>query len=129
VRASDSVDDGGAPAAAIGAAGTFAAIVCFYSEFQLKTTGCGLPAGPSGLYGATEGLSYLAIVGIIGWSLFTKVKTGKGLPAGPYGLLGAAEGLAYLAAVVGLVVAGLTVMEFGGLPEPVPVDGGRCADI
>jgi hypothetical protein len=123
------VDDGGSPAAIAGAGGIFASLVCFVSEFTLKTTGCGLPAGPGGLYGAVEGISYLVIVGLIGWSLFTKVSTGKGLPAGPFGLLGAAEGLAYLAALAGLVVAGTTVLEYGGLPEAVPTDGGRCSNI
>ena len=32
--------------------------------------GCGLPAGPFGLLGATEGLSYLAVVGLVGYQLF-----------------------------------------------------------
>ena len=38
-----------------------------------------------------EGVSYLAIVGIIGVSLYSKVRTGKGLDAGPVGLVGAVE--------------------------------------
>ena len=59
----------------IGGAGTLAAIVTLYSEFVLKTTGCGLPAGPFGLVGAIEGISYLAIVGIVAYALFIKVKT------------------------------------------------------
>ncbi|KAJ1629518.1 hypothetical protein T492DRAFT_593733, partial [Pavlovales sp. CCMP2436] len=90
---------------------------------------CGLPAGPNGLYGATEGVSYIVIVLLIGWSLFTKVTTGKGLPAGPFGLLGAAEGLSYLAALAGIVIAGLTFVDFGSIPEALPTDGGRCSDI
>ena len=32
--------------------------------------GCGLPAGPFGLLGATEGLSYLAVLGLVGYQLF-----------------------------------------------------------
>uniref|UniRef100_A0A7R9UN66 Uncharacterized protein n=1 Tax=Diacronema lutheri TaxID=2081491 RepID=A0A7R9UN66_DIALT len=120
-------DDGGAPAAALGALGVFASLVCFVSEFTLKTTGCGLPAGPGGLYGAVEGLSYLAIVALIGWSVATKVQTGKGLPAGPFGLLGAAEGLAYLAALAGIVIAGLTVVDYGSIPNAVPSEGARCS--
>ena len=31
--------------------------------------GCGLPAGPFGLLGATEGLSYLAVLGLVGYQL------------------------------------------------------------
>lgn len=36
-------------------------------------------------FAALEGISYLAVVGIAGWSLYTKITTGKGLPAGPAG--------------------------------------------
>ena len=51
-----------------------------------------------------EGVSYLAVLAIIGWSVYTKVSTGSGLPAGPSGLLGAAEGFSYLA-LLGAIVA------------------------
>ena len=64
--------------AVIGAVGTAGALLTFYSEYTLKTTGCGLPAGPFGLLGLAEGLSYLGVVGIGGFSLFTKVKTVSG---------------------------------------------------
>lgn len=112
--------------AAYGALGSAASVVVFVSEFTLKTTGCGLPAGPFGLVGAVEGVSYLAIVGIIGASLTKKVRTGTGLPAGPLGLLGLAEGLAYLAAVAGLVVLGFQLADYGYVPNAVPVSGGLC---
>ena len=59
----------------LGAAGTFASLVTFYSEFTLKTTGCGLPAGPFGLVGLVEGLSYLGVTGLVAYSLVAKVKT------------------------------------------------------
>jgi hypothetical protein len=59
----------------LGAVGSVAALITLYSEFTLANTGCGLPAGPLGLVGLAEGLSYLGIVGIVGYSLFTKVKT------------------------------------------------------
>ena len=78
------------------------------------------------LVGAVEGVSYLAIVGIIGASLTKKVRTGTGLPAGPLGLLGLAEGLAYLAAVAGLVVLGFQLADYGYVPNAVPVSGGLC---
>jgi hypothetical protein len=77
----------------LGVSRTLAALVVLYSEFTLKATGCGLPAGPFGLLGAAEGIGYLAVVGLAGYSLYTKVRTGTGLPAGPGGILGAAEGL------------------------------------
>jgi len=111
------------------ALGLVAAPVVLYSEYVLKTTGCGLPAGPGGALGALEGISYLVVVGIAGFSTYKKVKTGTGLPAGPAGLLGAVEGLSFLAVLVGAVVLGLTIKDFGSVPEAVPVDGGRCSGI
>lgn len=72
--------------------------VVLVSEYFLKTTGEGLPPGPGGIYGATEGISYLVIVGVVGWSIYTKVKTGSGLPGS---FLGAVEGFSYLSLVAG----------------------------
>lgn len=66
---------------------------------------------PGGLYGAAEGVSYLVIVGIVAWSLYSKSQTGSGLPAGPSGLLGAAEGLSFLSLGVGVVVAALQALK------------------
>ena len=50
---------------------------------------CGLPAGPFGLIGAAEGISYLVVIGFVASSLLSKAISGSGLPAGPRGLLGA----------------------------------------
>lgn len=50
------------------------------------------------------------VVGIVGWSAYTKVQTGSGLPAGPSGLLGAAEGFSYLALLGGIIVFGLNAV-------------------
>ena len=61
--------------AILGAAGTIAALITFYSEFTLKTTGCGLPAGPFGIVGLLEGLSYLGVTGLAVYSIVTKVRT------------------------------------------------------
>ena len=76
--------------------------------------------------GAVEGISYLAVIGIAGASVVTKVKTGSGLPAGPGGLLGLAEGLAYTAIAAGIVVLGFQLGDYGYLPNVIPVEGGRC---
>lgn len=92
-------------------------------------TGCGLPAGPYGLIGAAEGISYLVIIGFVGASVLSKATSGSGLPAGPAGLLGAAEGLSYLTAVAGLAVLGFQLTDYGFLPEAVPVEGGVCSNI
>lgn len=59
----------------LGGVGTFASLVTFYSEYTLFTTGCGLPAGPFGLVGLVEGLSYLGMLGIVSYSVVTKVRT------------------------------------------------------
>ena len=111
----------------LGVAGTIASLVTFYSEYTLKTTGCGLPAGPLGLLGALEGVSYLGVAGVAGFSLFKKVKTGSGLPAGPGGLLGAAEGLSFLAIVIGLIVLTFQILDYGYIPNAVPMEGGMCS--
>ena len=113
----------------ITASGLISAPLTLYSEYVLKTTGCGLPAGPFGLLGAAEGISYLVVVYIVGWSLYTKITTGKGLPAGNAGLLGAAEGMAYLSILTGLVVFGFQIKDYGFIPEPVPIEGGRCSGL
>ena len=106
----------------LGTVGTLMPMVVFVSEFTLKTTGCGLPAGPLGIYGLVEGLSYLGVVGIVSLSVVTKIKTGAGLPAGPYGLLGAAEGLSFLAILPGLVVLILQVTNYGYIPNAIPYE-------
>ncbi|CAB9526008.1 expressed unknown protein [Seminavis robusta] len=110
----------------LGLGGTVAAVVMMYSEFVLSQTGCGLPAGPFGAVGAMEGLSYLSVVALAGFSIFQKVTTGSGLPAGKYGLLGLAEGLAFLAIAAGVVVLGLQVTNYGYIPNAVPMEGGMC---
>ena len=68
--------------------------------FHHSKPGCGLPAGPFGLLGATEGLSYLSVVGLLGYQLLRANDSKK--PSGP--LLQLATLLAVLASVAGLVV-------------------------
>lgn len=111
----------------IGATGVISNIIVDYSLYVLKSTGCGLPPGPFGLEGLAEGVSYLAVVGIFGWSALTKIKTGSGLPAGPAGLLGAAEGLTYLSILGGIVIAILNYFDYGFLPGFLPND--KCFGI
>lgn len=59
----------------LGAGGIIMSFVMLYSEYVLKMTGCGLPAGPFGLVGAVEGLSYLGVTGLVAFSIYTKIKT------------------------------------------------------
>lgn len=110
----------------LGISGLIASTIVLYSESVLFNTGCGLPAGKFGLVGAVEGISYLGVVGLIGFSLYTKIKTGSGLPAGPGGILGAAEGVAYLAALAGILVLIAQVTNYGYIPNAVPMEGGMC---
>ncbi|EXB59111.1 hypothetical protein L484_014606 [Morus notabilis] len=122
--AKESNDDssGGIAEKAAIAGGLVSTVVIGWSLYTLKTTGCGLPPGPSGSIGALEGVSYLVVVGIVAWSLYTKAKTGSGLPNGPFGLLGAVEGLSYLSLLAILVVFGLQFLEQGSIPGPLPSD-------
>lgn len=110
----------------LGITGLIASSTVLYSESVLFNTGCGLPAGPFGLVGAIEGISYLGVVGLVGYSLYTKISTGSGLPAGKGGLLGAAEGVAYLAALAGILVLIAQITNYGYIPNAVPMEGGMC---
>jgi hypothetical protein len=72
-------------------------------------------------------VSYLGVAGLLGASAYKKTTTGSGLPAGPFALLGAAEGVAFLLLVAGLYVGVAQVLEYGYIPNAVPVEGGKCA--
>ena len=110
----------------LGITGVIASIIMLYSESVLFRTGCGLPAGPFGLVGAAEGISYLGVVVLVSFSLFTKIRTGSGLPSDPIGILGGAEGLAYLAILAGILVLVAQLTNYGYIPNAVPMDGGMC---
>lgn len=110
----------------LGLSGSVAALVVFYSEYILSQTGCGLPAGPGGIVGAVEGLSYLEVAGIFILSLVNKVTSGSGLPAGKYGALGLAEGLSFLAVIAGVGVLAFQMTHYGYVPNAVPMEGGMC---
>ena len=92
---------------------------------------CGLPAGPFGLFGAAEGISYLIVAGVVVAALVKKATTGSGFQdeEGALPLKGLAEGLCFLTAFVGLAVLGAQLLEYGFVPEAVPVEGGRCSNI
>jgi len=110
----------------LGIASTAAGLITLYSEYVLKSTGCGLPAGPFGLIGAAEGLSYLGVVATGALSLYEKLKTGTGLPSGPRGILGLGEGLSITAIIVGLIVLVFQVVNYGYIPNAVPMEGAMC---
>jgi hypothetical protein len=110
-------------------AGTVVLVACVVTSFSLWTlfsSGCGLPPGPFGVFGAAEGVSYLAVAGTVVAATVKKFKTGSGLPAGPGGVLGGAEGVAFLVALVGIGVGAHQLLEYGFVPEAVPTEGGKC---
>eukprot|EP00966_Prymnesium_polylepis_P080532 1866067-Prymnesium_polylepis.1 len=119
-RACDS-DDGASNAAAAAAAGLVANPVMWASLYSVATSGGGLPAGPFGIIGLTEGISYLVVVGFVGAALYKKATTGSGLPAGPAGLLGAAEGLSFLSVLAGLAVLALVATQKDCVPNALPL--------
>ena len=116
-----SSDDESTPLVIASAAGLLANPVMWVSLYSVATTGGGLPAGPFGLVGLVEGISYLVVVGFVGAALFKKVTTGSGLPAGPAGLLGAAEGLSFLSFLAGLGVLALLVGQQNCVPNALPL--------
>jgi len=103
-----------------GAFGVGANMVCDYSLYIIRTTGCNL-VPKSGLEGLLfeQGASFAVILGIVIWSALTKAKTGSGLPAGPAGLLGSAEGMSYLTVLGSIIVLVSNFSEFGGLTKSV----------
>jgi hypothetical protein len=115
-------------------AGILASVIVLISEFTLKTTGCGLPAGPFGLVGAVEGISYLTVVGIAAYSIYYSnviiINDNNKLNAGGIGSIGIlsvlVQGLAFLSIIVGLVVLAFQITDYGYIPNAVPMPGGMC---
>uniref|UniRef100_A0A7S0ZCU9 Uncharacterized protein n=1 Tax=Timspurckia oligopyrenoides TaxID=708627 RepID=A0A7S0ZCU9_9RHOD len=91
------------------------------SVVHVGITGCGLPPGPSGIYGGLEGIAFLIIAGIIGYSVTNKIKTGSGLPSGPYALVGASEGISYL-----LLLIYIVEFAYYALAKGAPPGGPQC---
>mmetsp|Transcript_18683 Transcript_18683/g.35047 ORF Transcript_18683/g.35047 Transcript_18683/m.35047 type:complete len:169 (-) Transcript_18683:94-600(-) len=117
-------DDG--EGAAVGAAGIGASLIMAWSEWTLKSTGCGLPAGPFGLLGAAEGLSYLAVLGLVGFNIYARTQPG---PRNWSAALEAASALALVVTFAGAVVLYFQIQDYGFVPEAVPTEGGRCSNI
>ena len=116
----------------IAAAGLVAQPVVWTSAYFVATTAGGLPAGPYGLLGALEGVSYLAVLGLVGVSTYRKATTGAGLGASSLreatgagvlgaGLLGVAEGLSYISLGLALLAALSLVVAKGCVPNAEPL--------
>ena len=122
----------------VGVAGLVASLIMLYSENVLKGTGCGLPAGPFGLVGAAEGISYLVVTGLGVSLFFSNGENGSGLftedkdkpllnrISSPGGILLIAEGMCYLTLGYGLFVLAMQITNYGYIPNAVPMEGGMC---
>lgn len=103
--------------------GITASLVVLFSEYTLKTTGCGLPAGPFGIVGAVEGLSYLGVVGICANAASKFFSEDE---EGDTGARRIATTLGVSAALVGIAVLALQIADYGYIPNAVPMEGGMC---
>ena len=130
-----------------------AAMVVLRSEFVLKTTGCGLPAGPYGVVGAMEGLSYVVVVLTCATAIANYVSSSAATAAPAVVVKRGVDGvddensssssartsstiasttkliaiaLSSTAILVGLVVVVFQVLDYGYIPNAVPMKGGMC---
>ena len=128
-----------------------AAMVVLRSEFVLKTTGCGLPAGPYGVVGAMEGLSYVVVVLTCATAIANYVSSSAAAAAAAAAAPAVvvddensssssartsstiasttkliAIALSSTAILVGLVVVVFQVLDYGYIPNAVPMKGGMC---
>lgn len=82
--------------------------VVWLSLYYVSTTGGGLPAGPFGLVGALEGLSYLLMVGYVVNSLGASS-------------LRPVESLSRLTLTAGLCTLGFLILQQGCVPNAKPI--------
>lgn len=124
----DAIEKDGALVDVGGVLGTVASIVVLRSEFVLKTTGCGLPAGPFGVVGAIEGISYLGVVATCATAIIDYFSSDSS--ESPKGTVRAARriatSLSFAAVVVGIAVLAFQLTDYGYIPNAVPMEGGMC---
>ncbi|KAL1493501.1 hypothetical protein AB1Y20_017206 [Prymnesium parvum] len=90
--------------------------VVWLSLCSLSATGGGLPAGPYGLLGALEGVSYVLVVGSVGAALLRNRSDGNAAPP-----LGLAEKLSFLSVLAAVVVLAGLLREQGCVPNALPL--------
>lgn len=109
--------------AAAGGGGLAAVAVVVWSLAALRDTGCGLPPGPGGMLGATEGLSYLVVAGLAGWGLLRQARRrtdSTSVVDVPGALLTSAQAASCSTVAVGLAVLALQVSQRGYVPGVLP---------
>ena len=70
-ESADGSSDGGSFQSVLGIVGLASQPIVWVSLYFVKTTGGGLPAGPLGIIGLTEGIAYLAVLGLALVGIFT----------------------------------------------------------
>lgn len=122
----DSNDDSKFLTSAAATTGLVAQPIVWFSLYLVATTGAGLPAGPWGLMGALEGVSYLVVVGFVAVSVYRRIITigsspNSNPPTRKNGRMELAERLAYLTLVAGLLALSSLVADQGCVPNAKPI--------
>lgn len=107
-------DNDSLPNNAISVVGLIAQPVVWLSLYNVATIGAGLPAGPFGLVGAVEGLSYLVIVGLVGSVLYRNIQSSDSP-------IGTTEKLSCVTLAAGLVVLASLIVQQGCVPNAKPI--------
>ena len=106
----------------VGTVGLISQPIVWSSLYLVRTTGGGYPAGPFGILGLVEGVSYLVVVYLAATSLWKNVVTGgrfykENIPP----LVGKAETLSVVTLVVALLVLLSLVADQGCVPNAKPI--------
>lgn len=105
-------------------AGLVANPIVLLSLYSVASTGSGLPAGPFGLVGTMESLSFVVVAAI----LVSKAQAGGGRSSGPLGLSELSESLSSFSLSAGLVVFFLKQIGTVGDPAVAQVDVAKLAE-
>merc|ERR1719215_332794 len=92
-----------------------ASSVVLYSEWTLSRTGCGLPAGPYGIVGGIEGISYLLVVAVVAQTILFSPNKNKEINVGFISSM--------TSILIGILVLIGQVTNYGYIPNAVPMEG------
>lgn len=100
-------------------AGVIAQPIVWVSLYYVATTGAGLPSGPFGLIGATEGISYLIIIAFFSNALFRSMWSKSHEYQGKS--LDVVERFSCVSVIAGLLVLATLVLKQGCVPNAKPI--------